>query len=77
MTKELKLEDGFRYVRIILVIFNAVDSLLTTLFQSIIVLIFFVPYVCFQIPATAVIRRLGPRNFLSAIVLAWGILMIV
>ncbi|KAK2763224.1 hypothetical protein FQN54_009860 [Arachnomyces sp. PD_36] len=43
---------------------------------SIIVLVFFVPYVCFQIPATAVIRRLGPRNFLSAIVLTWGVMMI-
>ena len=44
---------------------------------SIIVLMFFIPYVLFQPPATVILRKLGPRNFLSLIVLLWGIVMIV
>lgn len=44
---------------------------------SIIVLIFFIPYVIFQPPATVVLRKLGPKNFLSAITIAWGATMIV
>ncbi|XMA13793.1 hypothetical protein WAI453_006584 [Rhynchosporium graminicola] len=43
---------------------------------SLIVLIFFIPYVLFQPPATVVLRKLGPRRFLTAIVLLWGGLMI-
>jgi MFS family permease len=44
---------------------------------SLIVLIFFIPYVLFQPPATVVLRKLGPRTFLSAIVLLWGACTIV
>ncbi|KAL2071999.1 hypothetical protein VTL71DRAFT_11342 [Oculimacula yallundae] len=43
---------------------------------SLIVLIFFIPYVLFQPPATVVLRKLGPRRFLTAIVILWGGLMI-
>lgn len=39
---------------------------------SIIVLVFFIPYVLFQPPATLVMRKLGPRIFLTTIVVAWG-----
>jgi MFS family permease len=44
---------------------------------SLIVLIFFIPYVLFQPPATVVLRKVGPRMFLSAITLLWGCCMIV
>jgi MFS family permease len=44
---------------------------------SIITLIFFIPYVIFQPPATVLMRKIGPRIFLSAITLAWGATMIV
>ncbi len=44
---------------------------------SLITLIFFIPYVLFQPPATVVLRKVGPRKFLSAIVVFWGATMIV
>ncbi|KAH7395474.1 retrograde regulation protein 2 [Cadophora sp. MPI-SDFR-AT-0126] len=43
---------------------------------SLIVLIFFIPYVLFQPPATVVLRKVGPRHFLTAIVILWGGCMI-
>lgn len=43
---------------------------------SLITLIFFIPYVLFQPPATVVLRKLGPRIFLTAIVIFWGVTMI-
>jgi hypothetical protein len=44
---------------------------------NIVTLIFFIPYVIFQPVATVVIRKLGPRLFLSSIVVLWGATMIV
>lgn len=44
---------------------------------SIITLIFFIPYVLFQVPATVAIRKIGPRIFISVIALLWGATMIV
>lgn len=44
---------------------------------NIITLIFFIPYVLFQPPATVVLRKVGPRVFLSAITIFWGATMIV
>jgi hypothetical protein len=44
---------------------------------NIITLIFFIPYVLFQPVATVVIRKIGPRRFLSTITLFWGATMIV
>lgn len=49
---------------------------LLTPMPSITLLVFFGPYVLLQFPATAVIRKVGPRVFLSSIVTAWGIVMI-
>ncbi|CAO2657903.1 Nn.00g071630.m01.CDS01 [Neocucurbitaria sp. VM-36] len=43
---------------------------------SIVTIVFFATYVVFQPPATVIVRYLGPRNFLSAIVVAWGAVMI-
>lgn len=43
---------------------------------NIITLIFFIPYVLFQPPATVLLRKIGPRIFLSAIVVFWGACMI-
>ncbi|KAF2276984.1 phthalate transporter-like protein [Westerdykella ornata] len=43
---------------------------------SVVTLVFFTTYVVFQPPATAVVRKLGPRNFLSAIVVMWGAVML-
>lgn len=44
---------------------------------NIITLIFFIPYVLFQPAATVMLRKVGPRIFLSAITIFWGATMIV
>ncbi|KAG4410573.1 hypothetical protein IFR04_016292 [Cadophora malorum] len=43
---------------------------------SIVLLVFFGPYILLQFPATLAIRKIGPRVFLSTIVLIWGVVMI-
>lgn len=43
---------------------------------SIVTIVFFATYIVFQPPATVIVRWLGPRTFLSAIVVAWGAVMI-
>lgn len=43
---------------------------------SIVTIVFFATYIVFQPPATVIVRYLGPRNFLSFIVVAWGAVMI-
>jgi MFS family permease len=53
-----------------------VDLLLIKDRYSIIVLVFFIPYVLFQPPATVLLRKIGPRAFLPTITLFWGITMI-
>jgi len=44
---------------------------------NLIVLVFFIPYVVLQPPATVVIRKIGPRRFLSGITILWGVSIIV
>ncbi|KKK13961.1 hypothetical protein ARAM_000201 [Aspergillus rambellii] len=39
---------------------------------STMVLVFFVPYIVFQPVSTGLIRRIGPRIFISTIVMTWG-----
>ncbi|KAJ5543332.1 hypothetical protein N7461_009335 [Penicillium sp. DV-2018c] len=43
---------------------------------SITSLVFFITYTIFQIPATVIIRKVGPRIFLSSIVILWGAVML-
>ncbi|OBT89012.1 hypothetical protein VE02_02159 [Pseudogymnoascus sp. 03VT05] len=43
---------------------------------SVISLIFFVPYVICQPPATVIMRKIGPRKFLASITILWGGIMI-
>ncbi|PLB40489.1 putative phthalate transporter [Aspergillus candidus] len=43
---------------------------------SIIVLMFFVPYVIFQPPMTVITRKLGPTIFLGTIVISWGAILV-
>ncbi|BGP01810.1 Major facilitator superfamily domain-containing protein [Rhodotorula toruloides] len=43
---------------------------------SIITLIFFVPYIIFELPSNLIIRKLGPRNQLAAITVLWGSVML-
>ncbi|KAJ6111495.1 hypothetical protein N7523_007556 [Penicillium sp. IBT 18751x] len=43
---------------------------------SIVVLMFFVPYVIFQPPMTIIIRKVGPTLFLGTIVITWAVIMI-
>ncbi|KAB8217704.1 major facilitator superfamily domain-containing protein [Aspergillus novoparasiticus] len=42
---------------------------------SITLLTFFIPYVLFQFPLITVIRKIGPKIFLSGITFSWGIVM--
>ncbi|OJJ54955.1 hypothetical protein ASPSYDRAFT_34775 [Aspergillus sydowii CBS 593.65] len=44
--------------------------------SSIMVLVFFVTYIVFQPLATAIIRKIGPRTFISSIVMTWGACLI-
>jgi len=53
-----------------------VDLKLTGERYSLVVLLFFITYVALQPPATVVLRKLGPRTFLPAIVVIWGSVMI-
>ncbi|RXW14890.1 hypothetical protein EST38_g10959 [Candolleomyces aberdarensis] len=39
---------------------------------SLVALIFFVPYIILQLPGTFVLRRVGVRNWLTFLVVAWG-----
>lgn len=43
---------------------------------SIITLMFFIPYIFFQPPATVLMRKVGPTNFITTICLLWGGLLI-
>ncbi|KAJ5151705.1 hypothetical protein N7492_010000 [Penicillium capsulatum] len=43
---------------------------------SIVVLMFFVPYIIFQPPMTILIRKIGPTLFLGTIVMSWAVIMI-
>ncbi|KAJ5793190.1 phthalate transporter [Penicillium pulvis] len=43
--------------------------------QSIILLVFFIPYVLVQFPSSILVRKIGPRNFLSGITFVWGVVM--
>ncbi|TKA65432.1 hypothetical protein B0A49_08828 [Cryomyces minteri] len=43
---------------------------------SIITLVFFISYILFQPPSTVLCKKIGPRIYLSAITLLWGICMI-
>ncbi|KAJ5190456.1 phthalate transporter [Penicillium cinerascens] len=42
---------------------------------SLVVLIFFIPYVIFQLPGSIIVRRLGPKAFLGGITFLWGVVM--
>lgn len=48
----------------------------TVSLYSIVTLVFFTTYIVFQPPATIIARKIGPRLFLSVIVIAWGAVMI-
>lgn len=53
------------------------NSLMGTVSRySVVTLVFFTTYIVFQPPATVIVRYLGPRSFLSFIVVAWGAVMI-
>ncbi|KAI1376872.1 MFS general substrate transporter [Hypoxylon crocopeplum] len=43
---------------------------------SVVTLVFFITYIIFQPPSTILIRKVGPRIFLSSITLAWGAVII-
>ncbi|KAK4866531.1 hypothetical protein LT330_008463 [Penicillium expansum] len=43
---------------------------------SIMILIFFVPYVLLQPPMAVVTRKVGPRFFLGSIILSWGAILV-
>ncbi|OJD16207.1 hypothetical protein AJ78_03639 [Emergomyces pasteurianus Ep9510] len=43
---------------------------------NILILVFFPFYICFQPPMTAIARKVGPRLFITFIVISWGIVMV-
>lgn len=72
MKKELDLNVGYRYVCATLL-----EAMSTNKEKSLVVLIFFVPYVIFQPPMTVLTRKLGPTLFLGSIIVCWGGIMVV
>lgn len=49
------------------------DLAMTGSRYSVVVLLFFIPYVLFQPPSTAILRKVEPRLFLSLTTLVWGL----
>lgn len=43
---------------------------------NIIALVFFIPYIIFEFPSNALVRRIGVRNHLAMICFLWGCLMV-
>ncbi|KAJ5775100.1 phthalate transporter [Penicillium nucicola] len=43
---------------------------------SIVLLVFFIPYVIVQFPSSIIVRKIGARAFLAGITFAWGVVMI-
>ncbi|RLL96448.1 hypothetical protein CFD26_103730 [Aspergillus turcosus] len=43
---------------------------------SLIVLIFFIPYIIFQPAMTIITRKLGPTFFLGTIIISWGVILV-
>jgi fucose permease len=39
---------------------------------SIITLVFFIPYIIFELPSNILLRKVGCKNLLSGIAVAWG-----
>jgi MFS family permease len=73
LREELNLNVGSRYVCLPQLHLSRVANMA----QSIVVLIFFVPYVVFQPFMTVLTRKLGPTLFLGCIITSWGGIMIV
>ncbi|KAK2616353.1 hypothetical protein QQS21_000787 [Conoideocrella luteorostrata] len=62
---------------IVMIAGMSVDLVMTGPRYSIVVLLFFVPYVLFQPVATVILRKIGPRTFLAITTLIWGMATIV
>lgn len=77
MTKELQLGVSNRYVRTALLSMWYFTTAADPITQSITLIVFFAPYVIAQYPASILVRKIGPRIFLSSITLTWGIVMMV
>lgn len=43
---------------------------------TLVTLMFFVPYIIFELPSNIVVRKVGPRMLLGTITVAWGIVML-
>ncbi|KAL7652324.1 hypothetical protein ACMYSQ_009617 [Aspergillus niger] len=43
---------------------------------SVVILVFFIPYVVFQPPMTVIIRKVGPTLFLGTLVISWGAILV-
>ena len=43
---------------------------------TLLVMMFFIPYVLFELPANLILRRVGPAKWLGAIGFAWGVVTI-
>lgn len=57
---------------IVMIAGMSVDLDMTGPRYSVVVLLFFVPYVLFQPLATVILRKIGPRTFLAITTLLWG-----
>lgn len=74
MTKDLQLGVGTRYVSSTLSVLLDVTA---DKGQSVVILVFFIPYVVFQPPMTVIIRKVGPTLFLGTLVISWGAILVV
>lgn len=74
MTKDLQLGVGTRYVSYTL---SVLWDVIADKGQSVVILVFFIPYVVFQPPMTVIIRKVGPTLFLGTLVISWGAILVV
>lgn len=74
MTKDLQLGVGTRYVSSTL---SVLWDVIADKGQSVVILVFFIPYVVFQPPMTVIIRKVGPTLFLGTLVISWGAILVV
>lgn len=74
MTKDLQLGVGTRYVSYTL---SVLWDVIADKGQSVMILVFFIPYVVFQPPMTVIIRKVGPTLFLGTLVISWGAILVV
>ncbi len=76
MNSQNRMQSSGKFCQCVVWIYLSELLLWSVTKKGVIVLLFCIPYVLLQPPATVVLRKVGPRIFLPTITLLWGITMI-